>query len=208
MTASESRLRNVPAGSHRTRTVSYSGYGAAGFPLIEVPEVWANAHPELKNLRWAEHDGTRILLAPNARTMAINNRFDLAKNPMPPPPLKFTPNHPDRIRPRRSCKFHPDRHSAHWCMRHNFPDSSPSSTLRRHKSRSGIHSAWWLGRPIRSRVLARTPRSMSRSTRWSDTPSRQDIRQCKPSRCRLSASNRSTRCPCNAHRRHRSWGAS
>jgi FtsP/CotA-like multicopper oxidase with cupredoxin domain len=99
MTVAEARVRNAPAGSHRTRTVSYTGYGAAGFPLIEVPESFAKAHPELRNLRWAEHDGTRVLLAPNARTMAINNRFDLAKNPNPPPPQKFTPNDPNRIRP-------------------------------------------------------------------------------------------------------------
>lgn len=31
--------------------------------------------------------------------MAINNQFDLAKNPAPPPPQKFSPNHPTRIRP-------------------------------------------------------------------------------------------------------------
>ena len=70
----------MPAGSHRTRVVSYTGYGSAGFPLIEVPEAFAKAHPELRNLTWAEHDGTRILLAPNARTMAINNQMDLAQN--------------------------------------------------------------------------------------------------------------------------------
>ena len=99
MTPAEARLHQAPAGSHRTRAVSYTGYGSAGFPLIEVPEEYAKAHPELKNLRWAEHDGTRVLLAPNARTMAINNRMDLSKTPNPPPPQKFTPNHPDRIRP-------------------------------------------------------------------------------------------------------------
>ena len=99
MTAAESRLRGVPAGSHRTRTISYAGYGSAGFPLIEVPEAFAKAHPELRNLVWAEHDGTRVLLAPNARTMGINNRMDLHKDPNPPLPQKFIPNHPDRTRP-------------------------------------------------------------------------------------------------------------
>ena len=98
MPAAEARARGVPAGSHRTRVISYTGYGSAGFPLIEVPEACAKAHPELRNLRWAEHDGTRVLLAPNARTMAINNQFDLAKTPEPPPPQKFSPGHPDRIR--------------------------------------------------------------------------------------------------------------
>ncbi|HEX8028309.1 MAG TPA: multicopper oxidase domain-containing protein, partial [Vicinamibacterales bacterium] len=99
MTAAEARLRKAPVGSHRTRTISYNGYGAAGFPLVEVPEAFAKAHPELRNLRWAEHDGIKVLLAPNGRTMAINSQFDLAKNPNPPPPQKFIPNDPNRIRP-------------------------------------------------------------------------------------------------------------
>ncbi len=94
----EASLRRVPAGSHRTRVVSYAGYGGAGFPLIEVPEAFTRAHPELRNLTWAEHGGTRILLAPNARTMAINNQMDLARTPNPPPPQKFSPGHPDRTR--------------------------------------------------------------------------------------------------------------
>ena len=94
----EAIARRVPAGSHRTRVVSYTGYGSAGFPLIEVPEAFTNAHPELRNLRWAEHGGTRILLAPNARTMAINNQMDLARTPQPPPPEKFSPGRPTRTR--------------------------------------------------------------------------------------------------------------
>ena len=94
----EARARSVPADSHRTRVISYTGYGSAGFPLIEVPESFANAHPELCNLTWVERGGTRILLAPNARTMAINNQMDLARNPQPPPPKKFSPGHPDRTR--------------------------------------------------------------------------------------------------------------
>jgi FtsP/CotA-like multicopper oxidase with cupredoxin domain len=91
----EARARGVAPGSHRTRVVSYSGYGSAGFPLIEVPESYANAHPELRNLRWSEYGGTRVLLAPNARTMAINNHID--RSPAPPP-QKFSPDHPDRTR--------------------------------------------------------------------------------------------------------------
>ncbi|TAK18966.1 MAG: hypothetical protein EPO35_00720, partial [Acidobacteria bacterium] len=98
MSAAEARLRGAAAGSHRTRVVSYSGYGSAGFPLIEVPEAFAKAHPELRHLVWAEHDGTRVLLAPNARTMAINNQMDLAKTPVPPLPMKFSPDQADRIR--------------------------------------------------------------------------------------------------------------
>ncbi len=94
----EARERGVPVGSHRTRVVSYTGYGAAGFPLIEVPEAHARAHPELRNLTWAEYGGTRILLAPNARTMAINTLMDLARTADPPPPRKFSHGHSDRIR--------------------------------------------------------------------------------------------------------------
>ena len=98
MPAVEARARGVAAGSHRTRVVSYTGYGSAGFPIIEVPEFYAKAHPELRNLTWAEHDGTRVLLAPNARTMAINHRMDLARSAQPPLPQKFSAGHPDRIR--------------------------------------------------------------------------------------------------------------
>ena len=98
VSASEARARGVPPGSHRTRVVSYSGYGSAGFPLIEVPESYAHAHPELRNVTWAEYGGACILLAPNARTMAVNNQMDLSRTPQPPPPRKFSPGDPDRTR--------------------------------------------------------------------------------------------------------------
>ena len=87
----------MPAGSFRTRVLSYSGYGPTDFPLIEVPEAFARQHPEMKKLRWDEIDGTRVLLAPYSRTMAINGEFDLAANPEPPAPQKFghhDPHHP------------------------------------------------------------------------------------------------------------------
>jgi hypothetical protein len=93
--AGEARARGVPAGSHRTRVVSYSGYGSAGFPAIDVPDSYAKAHPELRNLRWAECNGARVLLAPNARTMAVNNLMDL---PRIPAPQKFSPDRADRSR--------------------------------------------------------------------------------------------------------------
>ena len=51
----------------------------------------------MNKLRWAEIDGTRVLLAPYSRTMAINGQFDLAANPDPPVPQKFghhDPHHP------------------------------------------------------------------------------------------------------------------
>jgi len=63
-----------------------------------VPESYANAHPELRNLTWADHEGTRVLLAPNARTMAINSEFDLQKHPVPAPPEKYSPARQDRYR--------------------------------------------------------------------------------------------------------------
>ena len=81
MTAAESRVRGVPAGSHRTRVLSYSGYGGPGSRRSEVPEAWAQAHPELRNLTWADHEGTRVLLAPNARTMADQQPVRFAKTP-------------------------------------------------------------------------------------------------------------------------------
>jgi hypothetical protein len=95
MPAAEARARGVPAGQHRSRAVSYSGYGSAGFPLIEVPDSYVEAHPELCKLRWAECGGANILLAPNARTMATNNQIDRER---PPAPSKFSPDHPDRSR--------------------------------------------------------------------------------------------------------------
>ena len=52
--AAEARARGVAAGSHRTRVVSYTGYGAGTWPTIEVPESYASAHPELRNLTWAD----------------------------------------------------------------------------------------------------------------------------------------------------------
>jgi hypothetical protein len=95
--AAEAAARGVPAGSHRSRVLSYSGYGPTDFPLVEVPDAFASAHPELKGRIWDEVGGTRVLLPPFTRTMAINGRFDLAANPEPPPAQKFghhDPHHP------------------------------------------------------------------------------------------------------------------
>ena len=61
--------------------MSYSGYGPTDFPLIEVPEAFARQHPELNRLRWDEIDGTRVLLAPFSRTMAINGRVRPRREP-------------------------------------------------------------------------------------------------------------------------------
>ena len=97
----EAARRNVPAGSFRSRVISYSGYGPTDFPLIEVPEPFAREHPELKGRLWEEINGARVLLAPFSRTMAINGEFDLAKNPTPPAPQKF--GHHDPHHPRMLC---------------------------------------------------------------------------------------------------------
>ena len=72
----------MPAGSFRTRVISYSGYGPTDFPLIEVPAAFAGQHPEWKGRLWDEIDGARVLLAPFSRTMAVNGAFDLAAIPI------------------------------------------------------------------------------------------------------------------------------
>jgi hypothetical protein len=95
--AAEAARRTVPVGSFRTRVLSYSGYGPTDFPLIEVSEAFAREHPELKGRLWDEIAGTRVLLAPFSRTMAVNGEFDLAADPVPPAPQKFghhDPHHP------------------------------------------------------------------------------------------------------------------
>jgi hypothetical protein len=100
VTSGEASTRDVPAGSFRTRVMSYSGYGPTDFPLIEVPQEFAARHPDLKGLLWDDIDGTRILLPPYSRTMAINGDFDLAARPNPPPPQKFghhDPHHPKAL---------------------------------------------------------------------------------------------------------------
>ncbi len=98
--AAEAARRGVPAGSFRTRVLSYSGYGPTDFPLIEVPEDFARQRPELKGRLWDEIGGTRVLLPPFSRTMAVNGEFDLAANPAPPAPEKFghhDPHHPKAL---------------------------------------------------------------------------------------------------------------
>ena len=94
----EAGRRGVPAGSYRTRVLSYSGWGSADFPLINVPDAYAREHPELENLAWAEWEGGRVLIGPGARTMAIHGAFDLGVDPEPGPPRKFSHDDPDRPR--------------------------------------------------------------------------------------------------------------
>jgi hypothetical protein len=96
--ADEARATGAPAGARRCRTISYSGLGGADFPLIEVPEEYAKAHPELEDLTWSTNDGTRVLLPPVNATMGINTEFDLAESPRPRAPHKFMPADPQGSR--------------------------------------------------------------------------------------------------------------
>ena len=96
--ANEAAQTNVPVGSKRTRTISYSGTGGTDFPIIKVPDGFAAAHPELENRVWAEHDGVRILMSNLTTTMGINTEFDLEKNPVPGIPRKFSPHDEQRSR--------------------------------------------------------------------------------------------------------------
>ena len=98
--AAEAARRNVPAGSFRTRVISYSGYGPTDFPLIEPPADFVAGNPQLKGLVWDEIGGAKVLLPPFSRTMAVNGDFDLAVHPDPPPPHKFghhDPTHPQAL---------------------------------------------------------------------------------------------------------------
>jgi FtsP/CotA-like multicopper oxidase with cupredoxin domain len=92
--SAEARKTKVPEGSRRCRTIAYSGTGGAEFPSIEVPDDYAEAHPELEDLTWATHEGTRVLIPPVTHTMGIHTEFDLAANPEPGPPRKFMPADP------------------------------------------------------------------------------------------------------------------
>ncbi len=94
--AGEARRAGVPAGSKRTRVVSYSGAGGADFPLVAVPEEFVLDHPEDEDLVWTKQDDVPILLPNRTLTMAVNTDFDLAKHPEPGPPHKFAPHDPKR----------------------------------------------------------------------------------------------------------------
>lgn len=93
----EARKTGVKAGSLRTRTISYSGFGGADYPLIQVPDEFAARNPELENKRWGKSGGLNVLLPNLTRTMAINPDFDLSVDPNPGQPRKFNPH--DERRP-------------------------------------------------------------------------------------------------------------
>ena len=87
VTREESRLRNVKRSQFRTRTVTYSGWGAQDFPLIKVPDSFVRDNPDLKDLIYAPTgpDKVNVLLPAAIRTMAIDGR-------------KFDPTDPKRPR--------------------------------------------------------------------------------------------------------------
>ncbi len=99
VTAAESASRpDLSAGDYRSRVMAYSGWGAADFPYVNVPQDYVEQHPELEFLRYnADDDNGYYLLAPNTRTMAINADLDLSYGD-PAPPKKFNPDEPDRAR--------------------------------------------------------------------------------------------------------------
>ena len=92
----EARKTGAKAGTLRTRTISYSGFGGADFPLVQVPDEFAARTPELENKRWGKADDLKVLLPNLTRTMAINPDFDLSANPNPGPALKFDPHNEQR----------------------------------------------------------------------------------------------------------------
>jgi len=96
--ADEARSTGAPAGSLRSRVISYSGTGGADFPLVAAPDDFCEGRPELEHLVWGTQGGQRILLPNLTRTMAVNTDFDLSENPEPRAPHKFMPGDPMRSR--------------------------------------------------------------------------------------------------------------
>jgi len=95
---SEARSTGVPAGSKRSRVISYSGTGGTDFPTTRVPEGFADRNPTLENVLWATFEGTQILMPNLTHTMGINTEFDLSLNPEPGPARKFAHDDPQRSR--------------------------------------------------------------------------------------------------------------
>jgi hypothetical protein len=94
----EAQLTGVQPGSHRTRTISYSGLGGNTFPVHQVPREFAEQHPELEKLTWSIYDEVPILIQNLTASMGINAEFDLRFNPEPMAPRKFAHNDPYRSR--------------------------------------------------------------------------------------------------------------
>jgi FtsP/CotA-like multicopper oxidase with cupredoxin domain len=136
----EAARRKVPAGSYRTRVLSYSGYGPVDFPLVETPEAFTREHPELRGRVWDEIDGTRVLLTPFSRTMAISGDFDLAANPDPPAAQKFS--HHDHNHPKVLVDT-----SEEWVL-HNCSISLWSHTDTKRFKQAGQYNTHYRAYPI------------------------------------------------------------
>jgi FtsP/CotA-like multicopper oxidase with cupredoxin domain len=78
--AAEAAARVTEVGAYRTRTVIYSGWGNADFPLLDVPREALTQRPELFNLTYGplQPAGSQLVVLPPAiRSMAIDGRkFD------------------------------------------------------------------------------------------------------------------------------------
>jgi FtsP/CotA-like multicopper oxidase with cupredoxin domain len=90
----EAAITGVKAGRKRCRTLSYSGTGGADYPLLKVPEGFAEKHARYENVLWATSDGVQVLMPNLTRTMGINPEFDLSVNPEPGLPRKFSAHDP------------------------------------------------------------------------------------------------------------------
>jgi FtsP/CotA-like multicopper oxidase with cupredoxin domain len=78
--AAEAAARGTEVGAYRTRTVTYSGWGNADFPILDVPMEALTQRPDLLNLTYGPltpGSSQLVVLPPNIRTMAIDGRkFD------------------------------------------------------------------------------------------------------------------------------------
>lgn len=79
-TQEEAVARGTQVGTYRTRTVTYSGWGNADFPLINAHSSALDRHPDLLNVTYGPitpGSSQLVLLPPNIRTMAIDGlKFD------------------------------------------------------------------------------------------------------------------------------------
>ncbi len=78
--AQEAANRGVQVGEYRTRVVTYSGWGNADFPIIDVPEDFVNQNPDLNGVIYSPitvGSDQNVLLPANIRTMSIDGmKFD------------------------------------------------------------------------------------------------------------------------------------
>lgn len=86
-TTQEAAARGVDINAFRTRTITYSGWGNADFPLIEVPPDTPAKYPELFDITYGPitaGSGQMVILPPNIRTMSIDGRKFDPEDPIHP----------------------------------------------------------------------------------------------------------------------------